>query len=397
MPIFVNIRWFMDRIVPVGKILKGDFMAGRHSADSRNQLQLNVSPVKTASKSFPRHSRRKHELISSKPKVSYGFSRYVLPHVRLAVSNQSVFTFLYAVAMQIFGYVFGITVIWLQRIYGNQYISFDDLISHLGGWELTELYIISSLVALSFTLVFCRANITDAGPFGVFHRSPRAMTPLVLGACIFLVISCQAFSRFYDFGVWETVGKIDLVSFSQIGVSGKPTSFLPMLLYSCLWGPVVEEVAFRGVIMSSLKRYGKVFAVVTSSVLFALLHGSLSQGVFTFFLGIVLGFVACEYSVAWSLLVHVTNNVAAMWLPSLVRELFLLLGLTGQPLTMVLVIFWLVVLLIGVLIMVCNQRRVSSFYTNDTTCPNVYASWTTPWFLFVVLYQIALVLWRLYH
>ena len=50
-----------------------------------------------------------------------------------------------------------------------------------------------------------------------------------------------------------------------------------------------EELLFRGYVLGALKRYGNFFALITSSLLFALLHGNPYQAVNAFMLGLAMG------------------------------------------------------------------------------------------------------------
>ena len=84
---------------------------------------------------------------------------------------------------------------------------------------------------------------------------------------------------------------------------------LPLFLYTALVGPVAEEVVFRGFIMDRLLPYGKGFAIVLSAVLFGVMHGNFLQGLFAFGAGLVFGYVAVEYSLKWSVVIHVINNM----------------------------------------------------------------------------------------
>lgn len=82
-----------------------------------------------------------------------------------------------------------------------------------------------------------------------------------------------------------------------------------MFLYTALIGPVAEELVFRGFVMKSLLPYGKGFAVVVSAVLFGAIHGNFLQGLFAAGSGLVFGYVAVEYSLKWSILIHILNNM----------------------------------------------------------------------------------------
>lgn len=61
--------------------------------------------------------------------------------------------------------------------------------------------------------------------------------------------------------------------------------------------------------MDRLLPYGKGFAIVLSAVLFGVMHGNFLQGLFAFGAGLVFGYVAVEYSLKWSVVIHVINNM----------------------------------------------------------------------------------------
>ena len=72
--------------------------------------------------------------------------------------------------------------------------------------------------------------------------------------------------------------------------------------------PVVEEFIFRGFIGYRLERYGKVFTILFTSLIFSLFHANITQGVFTFLAGIVFAYVALEYGFQWAVAFHMMNN-----------------------------------------------------------------------------------------
>lgn len=90
--------------------------------------------------------------------------------------------------------------------------------------------------------------------------------------------------------------------------SAASTTF-SMFVYSALAAPVAEELVFRGYVMKKLLPFGKGFAILLSAVLFGLIHGNFLQGIFAVGAGLVLGFVAVEYSMKWSILIHILNNM----------------------------------------------------------------------------------------
>ena len=87
------------------------------------------------------------------------------------------------------------------------------------------------------------------------------------------------------------------------------TDNLSMFLYAGILAPVTEEILFRGLIQKTLMPYGRNFAIFVSAFTFGLFHGNLVQSPFAFLVGLVLGYVAAEYSIAWAMLLHMINNL----------------------------------------------------------------------------------------
>lgn len=87
------------------------------------------------------------------------------------------------------------------------------------------------------------------------------------------------------------------------------TDNFSMYLYAAVLAPISEEILFRGLIQRRLMPYGKRFAIFCSAVTFGLFHGNLIQTPFAFAVGLVLGYVAAEYSVGWAILLHMVNNL----------------------------------------------------------------------------------------
>ena len=85
------------------------------------------------------------------------------------------------------------------------------------------------------------------------------------------------------------------------------------ILMTVVAAPVFEEWLFRGVIMQTLKRYGRWFALVITSLLFALCHGSLSSAISVFFIGMAIGYVVMQTdSLINGILMHMANNAVAL-------------------------------------------------------------------------------------
>lgn len=86
--------------------------------------------------------------------------------------------------------------------------------------------------------------------------------------------------------------------------------WLCSLVMMCVLAPVVEELMFRRLILRRLLSWGEHFAVLASSLLFALIHGNLSQIPYAFCVGLLLGTVAVYTgSVVPTILIHSFVNL----------------------------------------------------------------------------------------
>ncbi|KAB8291907.1 CPBP family intramembrane glutamic endopeptidase [Bifidobacterium avesanii] len=159
-----------------------------------------------------------------------------------------------------------------------------------------------------------------------------------------------------------------------------------MWLYIGLVGPVFEELLFRGVLMQSLAPYGRNFAIVTSATMFAFYHGDLAQGTFAFFMGLLLGFVAMEYSLTWSIALHVFNNaVLGGALPQLAARY----GDAGG------VVYGLALLGVGIVggivVFVRHGREMRAYARFNRSPHGTYWGWTSPWFIvFIALESLVI-------
>ncbi|MCR0204341.1 CPBP family intramembrane metalloprotease [[Clostridium] innocuum] len=88
---------------------------------------------------------------------------------------------------------------------------------------------------------------------------------------------------------------------------------LIIVLSACVIAPIFEELLFRGLILQTLKRHGNVFAIVVTSLLFAMMHGNLPQAVPVFALSLVISYAVIKTgSILPGIAIHFLNNSFAM-------------------------------------------------------------------------------------
>ena len=76
---------------------------------------------------------------------------------------------------------------------------------------------------------------------------------------------------------------------------------------------LLEELVFRGFILQPLRRYGDWFAIITSALLFGLIHGNMTQAPFAILAGIALGYINIVSGSMWmNILLHFLNNLISV-------------------------------------------------------------------------------------
>ncbi|MBQ6265489.1 MAG: CPBP family intramembrane metalloprotease [Clostridia bacterium] len=123
---------------------------------------------------------------------------------------------------------------------------------------------------------------------------------------------------------------IESVGFSLEDVEyPTPTSSTGWVIYFieiAVVPPLCEEFAMRGVVMQPLRKYGETFAILMSAMVFAAMHGNLTQVPFAFLAGAVIGYAVCKTNSLWTgMAIHFLNNgfsVATELLTEKVSDVF---------------------------------------------------------------------------
>lgn len=99
----------------------------------------------------------------------------------------------------------------------------------------------------------------------------------------------------------------------ELPMPTKLSEYIFMTLASVIVPAFTEEFAFRGVILHSFRKYGDLFAVGMSALLFACMHGNMTQMPFALILGFVMGLlVVCTDSIWTGIAIHLFNNTYAL-------------------------------------------------------------------------------------
>lgn len=106
--------------------------------------------------------------------------------------------------------------------------------------------------------------------------------------------------------------------FSSIGVESGYDSFdnpasvaetVVMFIAIAVIPPLIEEFAMRGVLLSSMQKYGNAFAMFATAFMFGLFHGNFTQIPFAFICGLFFAYITIATDSLWpAIIVHAMNN-----------------------------------------------------------------------------------------
>ncbi|MBE6739540.1 MAG: CPBP family intramembrane metalloprotease [Ruminococcaceae bacterium] len=172
-------------------------------------------------------------------------------------------------------------------------------------------------------------------------KEKKLMFPLILmglGVCGFSnAVVSGAGAILQNFGFNYNVAQTE----NPTNIFGIILSFVATAVTPAL----VEEFAMRGAVMGTLRKYGESFAIITSALIFGLMHGNLVQIPFAFILGLFFGFAVIKSGTIWTaVIIHFLNNLfsisfdyilsnskgAVVWFANIFYFIFLLaLGFIG--------------------------------------------------------------------
>ncbi len=185
-------------------------------------------------------------------------------------------------------------------------------------------YIISAVISMLWMLTIRKKKLftTDITTVG------QKVKPLVIAKIFVLIWGVQFVSSMITMILNPALENAGMSLTDSMQQSVGMLFATPMgIIAAVLVLPVIEEIIFRGAIMRKLERYGTNFAIIVSSILFALYHMIWLQAFFAFFVGLLLAYTAKRFSIKWSMLLHILNNgIAALITLTGVSETFTMIA-----------------------------------------------------------------------
>lgn len=212
--------------------------------------------------------------------------------------------------------LFEYTMIFISMIAGNlislfssdsYQIAYDAVYASLQTETfLLVFHIIISLLStiIPYTIFARLSHIKMTEVFSVITEVPKMFwlyIPFTIGAG-FLV----------NLAVLLIFGDLFAVFREPSGEAWMPSTALGIFLYYVMVAfvpAIFEEWAFRGLILRSLLPYGKGFALISSSIVFGMMHIDPPQVIFATAFGLLAGFIYIKTGSIWyGALIHLINN-----------------------------------------------------------------------------------------
>ena len=181
----------------------------------------------------------------------------------------------------------------------------------------------------------------------------RPMTPLAFFGILAVFLGCQMVATIGSTILELILNRFGMSILRAMESASPEVDTLSLFLYMAIWAPFSEEILFRGLIQRLMMPYGKKFAIFGSALLFGLFHGNLVQTPYAFLVGLVLGYVASEYSIAWAMLLHMINNMLLG--DSLMR---ITAGMPESVVNMIILLLTGACAVAGIIILVMNRWKI---------------------------------------
>ncbi len=182
----------------------------------------------------------------------------------------------------------------------------DDAVAEFYYSYLYHANILGGLLFLGSVMLFQRSRFPENACIKKILRLPAAAS-LFMGAGFYAV----------SLSLMQMATRIPAVEQSMTEYAEQNELF-NQFASSPLWeilavivlAPLAEELLFRGLILNRLKKsVSPALAIVLSALAFAIFHGNLYQGVYTFVFGLAAGYVVHRFSSLWyGVLMHFALN-----------------------------------------------------------------------------------------
>lgn len=165
----------------------------------------------------------------------------------------------------------------------------DPNAKNIVGYLTYIVIVVGTLVPFTLLLRISRVKVTE-----FYRKSNVSWTDFIIGFICYIAFGTALFFVISTINNYFHLGTITI---NPIGLTSDPlyTSSTFLIIFYIFALPIVEEFAFRGVLLRVLGRYGNHFALITVSLFYALMHTTLSEAIICFALSYFLIKMTLKY------------------------------------------------------------------------------------------------------
>ena len=205
----------------------------------------------------------------------------------------------------------GLCVSVAYIIFFTFYGAFNMIPSICSIENLIVLSIYSAIITIIYFILIVVFLVKFYIPKFDINNVAKSESKVNFSNIIFLILFIIGFKLIFDATLIPLIKMTS--SFSFIVNSIRDMAKIPVFLicYEIVFGPIIEEILFRGIILTGVaKRYSNRMAIITSSLIFGIVHFNIYQFCMGFLFGIFLAFLYLKtHSIILCIFSHVFHNI----------------------------------------------------------------------------------------
>ena len=250
------------------------------------------------------YTSKKKGLFNSKPKKDENMSLLEKQNLELRKTKAKRFAFTIGMSMILFiilQLVSSLTLGFVLPVYLSEI------------FDMSTIFVIENslilIISLSISSGFIKFYLSDISNKNKEKslKGSQKFEIIFMGITVIALIQIILSYLYEKFGIngdiFESVGLVPQYTFIGIIIFIVGMALVPALF---------EELFFRKWILNSSKRYGNLFAIIFSALLFGLYHMNVNQGIFAFLIGILFAIIAVGTgTIKYTCILHFLNNLYA--------------------------------------------------------------------------------------
>ena len=212
---------------------------------------------------------------------------------------------------------------------------------------------LSGPIAVSFAIGFLRFKLKKSLIKPLFNQKIKVKTIIsALLICFGLLFGLSEVNTYFVLMLKSWGLRVSTPTLPKFSA----TNLVLIIVIVCILPAILEEIAFRGIILNGLNSTGNVFAVLISGALFSLFHMSPAQTVYQFIVGVVYALITLKGgNVIYTVFLHFINNLFVV-----LNYYFFNLTFSGEV-KIIMIIIALVSLAVGVTLLLLDKQPSKTY------------------------------------